>query len=91
MNFKKIVFVSCLFILQLTVVVRAQDWLIDASPYKAAITQKGTAIELNNGLVRRKFTIGANFACTDYTNLTNQQQLLRAIKPEARIVLDGVL
>lgn len=70
---------------------RAQDWLIDASPYKAAITQKGAAIELNNGLVRRKFTIGANFACTDYTNLANQQQLLRAIKPEARIVLDGAL
>jgi len=91
MNFKKIVLVSCLITLQLTVVVRAQDWLIDASPYKATITQKGTAIELNNGLVRRKFTIGANFACTDYTNLTNQQQLLRAIKPEARVVLDGVL
>ena len=66
MNFKKIVFVGCLVTLQLTVVVRAQDWLIDASPYKATITQKGTAIELNNGLVRRKFTIGANFACTDY-------------------------
>ena len=91
MNFKKIVFVGCLFTLQLTVVVRAQDWLIDASPYKAAITQKGTAIELNNGLVRRRFSIGANFACTDYTNLANQQQLLRAIKPEARIVLDGQL
>ncbi len=91
MNFKKLFFVGCLIILQLTVFVRAQDWLIDASPYKAAITQKGNTVELNNGLVRRKFTIGANFACTDYTNLTNQQQLLRAIKPEARVVLDGIL
>ena len=61
MHFKKLFFVSCFVTLQLTIVARAQDWLINASPYKAVITQNAGNIELNNGLVRRKFTISANF------------------------------
>jgi hypothetical protein len=31
-----------------------------------------------------------DLACTEYKNLTNGQQLLRSVKPEARVVLNGV-
>lgn len=39
--------------------------------------------------MKRVFRITPNAACIDYTNMTNGQQLLRAIKPEAQIILDG--
>ena len=65
------------------------DWLVTPINQKAQVTEEGDDITLNNGLVKRVFRITPNAACTDYTNLTNGQQLLRAVKPEAKIVLDG--
>ncbi len=67
-----------------------KDWLVTPSKQKANIYVEGKTITLNNGLVKRIFTLQPNVACTDYTNLVNGQQLLRAVKPEARITLDGV-
>lgn len=67
----------------------AQDWLINPISQKAQIKVEQNKIELNNGLLKRQFVIGQNLACFDYVNLTNNQQLLRAIKPEARIKIDG--
>src|SRR4249919_84205 len=66
----------------------AHDWLITPVSQKASVVEKGNSIILNNGLVRRSFVKASNLACVDYTNLTNGQQLLRAIKPEARITID---
>ncbi len=65
------------------------DWLVTPINQKAQVTEEGDDITLTNGLVKRVFRITPNAACTDYTNLTNGQQLLRAVKPEAKIVLDG--
>jgi hypothetical protein len=67
----------------------AQDWLINPISQKALIKVEQNKIELNNGLLKRQFVIGQNLACLNYVNLTNNQQLLRAIKPEARIKIDG--
>ncbi|OYU65999.1 MAG: alpha-galactosidase [Cytophagaceae bacterium BCCC1] len=67
----------------------AQDWLINPISQKAQIKVEQNKIELHNGLLKRQFVIGQNLACFDYVNLTNNQQLLRAIKPEARIKIDG--
>ncbi|MDP1814696.1 MAG: alpha-galactosidase [Leadbetterella sp.] len=67
----------------------AQDWLINPISQKAQIKVEQNKIELNNGLLKRQFVIGQNLACFDYVNLTNNQQLLRSIKPEARIKIDG--
>jgi hypothetical protein len=64
------------------------DWLITPVSQKASVIERGNSIVLNNGLVRRGFVKASNLACVDYTNLTNGQQLLRAIKPEARITID---
>lgn len=65
------------------------DWLIQPIQQKANINIQDNYIELNNGLAKRIFYIGPNIACIDYTNLSNGQQLLRSIEPEARVVIDG--
>jgi len=65
------------------------DWLVSPISQKAQVIEEGNQITLNNGLVKRVFKTSPNFVCTDYTNLTNGQQLLRAVKPEAKIFLDG--
>jgi len=65
------------------------DWLVTPITQKASAYKEGKIIILNNGLVRRTFRISPNVACTDFTNLTTDQQLIRAVKPEAKITLDG--
>ncbi len=68
------------------------DWLIDPVQQKAAVykSEDGKNIILDNGLVKRVFRILPNVGCIDYENLSNGQQLLRAIKPEAKIIIDKV-
>jgi hypothetical protein len=66
------------------------DWLVSPFEQKATITKEGQHIVLNNGLVKRSFVIAPNVACFDYTNLTNGQQLIRSIEPEAKVVIDQI-
>ena len=68
-----------------------KDWLIDNSGFKAIVerSENGKDLVLTNGLVKRSFRLYPNAACTGYENLSNGQQLLRAVKPEAVIVIDG--
>lgn len=65
------------------------DWLLSPVTQRASVEEKGNTITLNNGLVRRTFAKAGNLACIDYTNLANNQQLLRSIKPEAKITING--
>jgi hypothetical protein len=73
---------------QVIATARVNDWLIKPVSQKASVIERGNTITLNNGLVRRVFVKTSNLACVDYTNLTNGQQLLRAVKPEAKITID---
>jgi len=68
------------------------DWLLDPSPYKARVTPSadGRSVELNNGLVRRIFQLQPNAACVALDNLATGASLLRSVRPEARLELDGV-
>ncbi|QRR00506.1 alpha-galactosidase [Dyadobacter sandarakinus] len=68
------------------------DWLITPVKEKAGIylSSDRKDIVLYNGLVKRVFRITPDLACTDYRNMRNGQQLLRAVKPEARLVIHGV-
>lgn len=66
-----------------------KDWLVKSISEKAKIELVNNTIILSNGLVSRSFFMGQNIACFDYQNLSNGQQLLRAIKPEARIKING--
>ncbi len=66
------------------------DWLVSATTEKAGIyqTADGKDIILYNGLVKRVFRITPDVACIDYMNMSNKQQVLRAVKPEARVTLN---
>ncbi len=67
------------------------DWLVNSITIKAGVYQSadGKNIILDNGLLKRVFRIQSNIACIDFTNIRNGQQLLRAIKPEALLTIDG--
>jgi hypothetical protein len=70
-----------------------KDWLIQNDDFKANILQSasGKEVYLYNGLLKRKFVIaGSTVACTDYKNLINGQQLLRAINTEAKVTINGI-
>ncbi|QEC68627.1 alpha-galactosidase [Panacibacter ginsenosidivorans] len=68
-----------------------KDWLITKPLEKAAVYRSADSkdIILYNGLLKRSFHISPNVVCTDFTNMGNGQQLLRAVKPEARIKING--
>ncbi len=67
------------------------DWLIKPLKVRARVIvdRDHKNITLNNGLVKRVFRIQPNVACIDFENLSSGQQLLRAIKPEASLNIDG--
>ena len=72
--------------------VQGGDWLIDPSPFKArceAALERGEII-LDNGLVRRTFRLTPNAACVGFDDLMTGESLLRGVKPEAIVTVDGV-
>lgn len=68
-----------------------EDWLVKPINTKANVYQreKEGDLVLYNGLVRRSFRVAPNFACYDFQNMSSGQQLLRAIRPEAKLIIDG--
>ncbi|SDS33985.1 hypothetical protein SAMN05216490_0977 [Mucilaginibacter mallensis] len=70
---------------------QAKDWLINNKGYIASIKKSadGKDIILSNGLLKRVFRIQPNIACISYENLSSGQQLLRNVKPEAVLTIDG--
>jgi hypothetical protein len=69
-----------------------KDWLIHMPAQKAGVysSQDGKDIILYNGLVKRTFRMSPNLTCFDFKNLSNGQQLLRAVRPEAVVTINGV-
>ncbi|MCA9106553.1 MAG: hypothetical protein KDA83_14115 [Planctomycetales bacterium] len=67
------------------------DWLIDPAPYTAGVfaTEHPDEIALDNGLVRRTFRISPNAATVGLDQLSAEESLLRGVKPEATISIDG--
>ena len=68
-----------------------KDWLIGSVNNTATIFSNEKYIVISNGLLQRKFLKGENLACIDFTNLSNGQQLIRSIEPEAKIKIDSTL
>ena len=67
------------------------DWLVTPPKQKAGVF-KGTnqnEITLENGLVRRTFRLKPNGATVGLDDLRTGASLLRAVKPEALLSLDG--
>ncbi len=67
------------------------DWLVKPVIAKAQVFKSadGKDLIIWNGLVKRVFRIKPNLACTDYTNLYTGRQLLRNVREEARLTVNG--
>ena len=68
----------------------APDWLLDATPYKARVVQSGAEVTLDNGLIRRTIRTKNGCATVSFENRMTGEQMIRAIRPEAVVELDGV-
>lgn len=66
------------------------DWLIDGSGYKADVyrSTKGELV-IANGLVARTIKVAPNAATVGMDDLVNDQALIRGVKPEAIVSIDG--
>lgn len=67
------------------------DWLIQPVSVKSEVKIAQKEITIQNGLVSRSFRINPNTACIDYRNIMNGQQLLRAVRPEAELTINGTI
>ena len=65
------------------------DWLIDGSSFKASVEEKNGFVTLTNGLVSRTISLSPDGATTGFHNLMNGNELIRAIKPEAELIING--
>jgi hypothetical protein len=67
------------------------DWLINPGPFAAKITVSadGREISLANGLVRRVIRLKPNAATVAFDNLMTHDSLLRSVRAEARLELNG--
>ena len=67
------------------------DWLItdEMKPAQCIERLDQSEIVLTNGLVRRLFRTEPNFATIELSNLMTDTSVLRAVKPEAVLVVNG--
>ena len=67
------------------------DWLIEAPDEKAQIftNENKNELILSNGIISRTFRLTPNAATTSLKILSDQQELVRAIKPEAILAVNG--
>lgn len=71
----------------------ANDWLIAAPSQRAGVfrSENGKEIVLNNGLLRRAWRLSPNAATVAFDNLMADEPVIRAVKPEATVTIDGRL
>lgn len=71
---------------------RSTDWLVTPSHETKAGIYRGASdkeIVLDNGLIRRTFRVHPNAATVGFDNLATGASVIRAVKPEALISIDG--
>ncbi len=71
----------------------ARDWLVDAPEQEAVVcrSEDGRDLYLANGLILRRLRLTPNVATVRFNDLRTGQSLLRGVKPEARVSVDGVV
>lgn len=67
-----------------------KDWLVQKCDAPSALykTEEGHLV-FTNGLISRTFSVEPNGATIDFKNLTNRESILRSIRPEALVEIDG--
>ena len=66
------------------------DWLLNGTDYKAVVEENNGSVTLSNGLVSRTFSLLPDGATTGFMNLMTGNELIRAIKPEAVLTINGI-
>jgi len=68
-----------------------KDWLVTQikEPVKIEKRLDGREIVLSNGLINRAFRLTPNAATVAYDNLMRNESIIRGVKPEAIVELDG--
>jgi hypothetical protein len=69
----------------------ARDWLVDTRGFvaRAERSADGSHLVLTNGLTSRTFKLAPNVATVALSELRSGHNHVRAVRPEARVVLDG--
>lgn len=85
---------SCLFAVGLAASATTEpqpDWLVDDTAWPARVEEHPDTqqVTLTNGLVTRIFTTAPNFATLAFRNDMTGAALLRGVKPEAMLTLNG--
>jgi hypothetical protein len=65
------------------------DWLINGSKFSSSVIEKNGFVTITNGLISRTFSLTPDGATTGFTNLMTGNELIRAIKPEATLAING--
>ncbi|MBE9662213.1 alpha-galactosidase [Mucilaginibacter myungsuensis] len=70
---------------------KKSDWLVTPETEKAGVyrTVDNKNIILYNGILRRSFRISPNVTCYDFINVHTGKQLIRSVKAEAKLAING--
>lgn len=68
-----------------------EDWLLHPceKPVEVVEEVESHMVSLSNGLIKRTFRLDPNAATVAFDNLMTGEALLRGVKPEALVVIDG--
>ncbi len=68
-----------------------RDWLVQRMDQKTGVFRTGNENEvaMTNGLIRRTWRVVPNGATVAFDNLMTGASIMRGVKPEARVELDG--
>jgi hypothetical protein len=69
---------------------RNSDWLIDGSAFRAKTEEANGFVTLSNGLISRTFSLAPDGATTGFMNIMTGNELIRAVKPEAIVSINGI-
>ncbi|MCH8216359.1 MAG: alpha-galactosidase [Planctomycetes bacterium] len=59
-------------------------------PARVTVSEDGKTLTLSNGLIQRRIRLSPNAATVAFDNLMTGESLIRGIKPEARLKVEGV-
>ena len=67
------------------------DWLVEAPKQRAAVERSadGRQVTMTNGLIRRVWRLAPDAATVGFDNLMTGASLIRSVKPEAELTIDG--
>jgi hypothetical protein len=69
---------------------RQVDWLVMTPSVKGSVAKTaGGDLVLSNGLISRTIRLSPNAATVSLANLMTGEEMIRAVKPEAEVIIDG--